>query len=115
MELSRNAMTELNPTLASSIAATVAGIFAIVSPFVTWKLKDASDERARLIAMDKERRDEIKRLYTDVFVQFEQAIRQVMQGEMFSLGQDVSESTAKIRLLATGENRHAVFRKFARC
>ncbi len=89
-------MKELIPAL----AATIAGIFAIVSPFITWKLKNASDESARAIAMDKERRDEIKRLYTDIFVQFEQAIRQVVHGETFTLGRDISESTAKIHLLA---------------
>lgn len=83
-----------------ALAATIAGIFAIVSPFITWKLKNASDERARLSAVDKQRGDEIKRLYTDIFALFEQAIRQVLQGESFSLVREVSEANAKIHLLA---------------
>jgi len=83
-----------------AIAATIAGIFALVSPFITWKLKNASDERARLIALDKERRDEIKQLYSDIIGQFDQVIKQVFQGESFNLPREVSESTAKVHLLA---------------
>jgi hypothetical protein len=83
-----------------AIAATIAGIFAIVSPFITWKLKNSSDERARLIALDKERRDEIKRLYSDIIVQFELVIKQVLQGESFNLAREISDSTAKVHLLA---------------
>jgi uncharacterized protein YydD (DUF2326 family) len=52
-----------------------------VSPFITWKLKNASDERAIRTALRKERRDEIKRLYTDIVVLFEQTIKQVLNKE----------------------------------
>jgi hypothetical protein len=84
----------------SRFAAIIAGVFAIVSPFITWKLKNASDERARLTALDKERRDEIKQLYTGIFVIFEHAIRQASQLEEFTLARELSEATAKIHLLA---------------
>jgi hypothetical protein len=86
-----------------AIAAVIAGIFAIVSPFITWKLKNASDERARLVALDKERRDDIKRLYTNIFALFEQAIRQVMHAEEFTLAREFTEANAKINLLASPE------------
>ncbi|MGD0519914.1 MAG: hypothetical protein ABSA48_01545 [Terracidiphilus sp.] len=83
-----------------AIAAIIAGIFAIVSPFITWKLKNASDERALQTALGKERRNEIKRLYTDIYVSFEQAMKQVLNKEKFTLAQEISEINAKVRLLA---------------
>ncbi len=83
-----------------AVAAIIAGIFAIVSPFITWKLKNASDERARLAALDKDQRDELKHLLTDIHVLFEQAISQVLRKEEFALGREFSEANAKIHLLA---------------
>lgn len=83
-----------------AIAAIIAGVFAIVSPFITWKLKNASDERALQKSLGKERRDEIKRLYSDIYVSFEQAIRRVLNREKFTLAQETSEINAKVRLLA---------------
>jgi hypothetical protein len=71
-----------------------------VSPFITWKLKNASDERAIRTALRKERRDEIKRLYTDIVVLFEQTIKQVLNKEEFTLVREISEANAKIQLLA---------------
>ena len=104
-EFARHAVKEFIPAL----AATIAGIFAIVSPFITWRLKNASDQRARLMAADKERRDEIKRLYTDIFVLFEQTIKQVFQGENCSWGREASEATAKIHLLAPAKTAARYF------
>jgi len=86
--------------LVPALAAVIAGLFAIVSPFITWKLKNASDERARLVALDKERRDDIKRLYADAFALFEQAMSQVMHAEEFTLAREFTEANAKIHLLA---------------
>lgn len=93
-------MKEFVPAITASIAAIIAGIFAIASPFLSWKLKNASDERARLTALDKDRRDEIKRLFTDIHVLFEQAIRQVLTKGEFALGKEFSEANAKVNLLA---------------
>ena len=83
-----------------AIASFIAGLFAILSPFITWKLKNSSDERTRQTAIEKEKRDQIKQLYTDIFVLFDRAIKQVLQKEEFSLAREFSEATAKIRLLA---------------
>lgn len=82
------------------IAAFVAGIFAVVSAVIAWRLKNTSDERTRLAALDKEKREEIKRLYTDIFVLFEQALKQIWTKEAFTLGREFSETNARVRLLA---------------
>lgn len=83
-----------------AIAAIIAGIFAIVSAFIAWRLKNSSDERARQLALDNQRRDEIKQLYTGTFTLFENAIRQVLNKEEPTLAQAFSENNAKIHLLA---------------
>ena len=83
-----------------AIAAIIAGIFAIVCAIIAWKLKKSSDERARTTALDKEKRDEIKQLYTDTFTLFENAIRQVLNNEEFTLAQAFSENNARIHLLS---------------
>lgn len=83
-----------------AIAAIIAGIFAIVSAFIAWRLKNSSDERARELALDNQRRDEIKQLYTGTFTLFENAIRQILNKEKPTLAQAFSENNAKIHLLA---------------
>ena len=83
-----------------AIAATIAGIFAIISAFIAWRLKTSSDARGQMDAQNKERRDEMKQLFTDTFTLFEQAIRQVLNREEFSLEESFSENNAKIHLLA---------------
>jgi hypothetical protein len=50
-----------------AIAAIVAGIFAIVSAFLTWRLKTATDDKVRQITEKKQRRDEITELFTTTF------------------------------------------------
>lgn len=88
--------------LVPAVAAIIAGIFALVSPFITWKLKSAADERARLAMVAKERRDDLKQLFTDIYVLFEQAINQVLHKQEFALAREFSEANAKIQLLASG-------------
>lgn len=82
------------------IAAAIAGIFAIASAFMAWKLKHSSDERSRMLALEKERRDETKELYTNVFALFEKAIRQVRSHDEFTLADEFASANAKINLLA---------------
>ncbi|TCT06367.1 hypothetical protein [Paralcaligenes ureilyticus] len=85
------------------VAAIIAGIFAVVSAFIAWRLKNSSDDRARKVSLEKERRDEIKGLYENTFVLFEQAIRQVQHREQFTLAREFSQTNAKIHLLAPQE------------
>ena len=83
-----------------AVAAIIAGLFAILSPFVTWRLKDASDERARSISLRKERREELKQLFGDIFTMFEQAIGHARRSEQFVLSPEQSHINARVRLLA---------------
>lgn len=80
--------------------AVIAGSFTLVAAFFGWKLKTSSDEAARKLSIEKERRDEIKLLYENTFILFEQAIRQVQQREQFTLGRDFSQTNAKMHLVA---------------
>jgi hypothetical protein len=86
-----------------AIAAIISGVFAIVSAFIAWMLKNSSDERARIMALKKEKRDEIKQLYTDTYTLFDNATRQVLNKEEFTLAQAFNENNARIHLL-TPEN-----------
>lgn len=80
--------------------AVITGFFALLAAFFGWKLKTSSDEAARKLAIEKERRDEIKLLYENTFVLFEQAIWQVQQREQFTLGGEFSQTNAKMHLVA---------------
>lgn len=80
--------------------AIITGSFTLLAAFLGWKLKSASDEAARKVAIEKERRDEIKLLYENTFIIFEQAIRQVQQREQFTLGREFSQTNAKMHLVA---------------
>jgi hypothetical protein len=93
-------------------AATVAGaILAACGAVIAFFLKRYWDYRDRQIeisdkkeleitAREKERREEIKELFTSTFTLLENAIRQVRLKEDFSLAQAFSENNAKIHLLA---------------
>lgn len=83
-----------------AIAAVIAGIFAVVSAFMAWRLKNSSDDRRDQVSHAKEKHDEEKSLYTTTFQLFEGAIRQVLDGSDFSLAQAFSENNARIHLLA---------------
>ena len=84
----------------NAIAAVVSGIFLVIAATITWKLKTSTDEKERAIAKAKEHRDELKALYTAVFVAMEQTIKRVLSGEDFPLDKELSEINAKVRLLA---------------
>lgn len=84
----------------SIIAAAIAGIFATVTAVIAWKLKSKTDARERSIAIAKQRRDEVKRLYTDVFVVVEQTINRVRQFEEFNLDKELSDVNGRVCLLA---------------
>jgi len=83
------------------IAAVIAGVCAIVAGVISWQLKRATDERERAIAQSKERRDELKQLYTQVFAAYEQAIRHVLELDEFTLDKERSEINARVNLLAS--------------
>lgn len=85
---------------APAVAAIIAGLFAIISPFVTWRLKNASDKRVRSTSLRKERRDELTRLFSDIYTMFEQAIGHARRNEQFVLSPEQSQINARVRLLA---------------
>jgi hypothetical protein len=82
------------------IAAVIAGIFAIVSAYIAWQLKSSSDKQRELLTRAKEKYEEEKTLYTDTFQLFENAIREVLGREKFTLAEKFSENNARIHLLA---------------
>ena len=84
----------------SIVAAVLAGIFTVISATIAWKLKNVTDERVRNLAIEKEQRDEKKKLYESVYTLFEQAMREVRMSEEFTLAREFSETNAKIHLLA---------------
>lgn len=83
-----------------AIAAVIAGIFAILSALLTWRLKTSTDDKVRQLTEEKQKRDEITQLFTDTFSLFEQAMSQVLNREEFTLQETFSENNAKIHLLA---------------
>ncbi len=83
-----------------AIVAVIAGIFAILSAFLTWRLKTSTDEKVRQLTEKKQKRSEITQLFTETFSLFEQAIRQALKREQFTLQEAFSENNAKIHLLA---------------
>lgn len=85
----------------ATLTAVVSGIFLIVAGAVTWKLKSSTDEKDRALSKTKERREELKLLYSSVFVAMEQTIKKVLSGEDFSLDKEMSSINAKVRLLAS--------------
>ena len=82
------------------IAAIIAGISAMISAIIAWKLSALSTEKAREFSLKKEKYDELKDIYTKSFSLFENAIRQVLNFDEYTLAQEFSEINAKIRLLA---------------
>lgn len=80
--------------------AVIGGLFGLVSAYFAWKLKTSNDETIRKLSVEKERKDEIKLLYENTFVIFEQAMRQVQQREQFTLAREFSQTNAKMHLVA---------------
>ena len=83
-----------------AIAAVIAGIFAVASAFMAWRLKNSSDDRRDYVGRLKEKREEEKTLYTSTFQLFEEAISEVLTRSEFTLAQKFRENNAKIHLLA---------------
>lgn len=84
-----------------AIAAVIAGIFAITSAFIAWKLKNSSDTVREKNDRIQRKHEETKSLYTGTFQLFEEAVRQVLDGDDFTLAKQFSENNAKIHLLAS--------------
>jgi hypothetical protein len=83
-----------------AIAAVIAGILALGSAIIAWRLKVSSDETLRRLALEKERRDETKDLYATAFELFERAIRQILDQDQFDLAGEFSKTNSRIHLLA---------------
>lgn len=71
--LESGAMDHLSD-LATVLAATIAGLFALVSAFLAWRLRNLTDGASEKIALAKEQRNEVKNLYTEAYSLFEKAI-----------------------------------------
>jgi len=82
------------------VSAAIAGFFAVVCAVLAWKLKNATDQKARLEALRKERRDELKNLFSAIYTFFEQAIGVALRNEQFVLSPEQSQINARVRLLA---------------
>lgn len=87
----------------TAIAAVVSGIFAVAAAVISWKLKVRSEKMERVLSKERELQDELKSLYTSIFVGMEQTIKKVLAEEAFALDKDLSEINAKVRLLASPE------------
>lgn len=84
-----------------AIVAIIAGIFAILSAILTWRLKTSTDDKVRQLTEEKQKRDEITQLFTDTFSLFERAMKEVLNREEFTLQETFSQNNAKIHLLAS--------------
>lgn len=83
-----------------AIAAVIAGLFAVISALIAWKLKSSSDTAREKSDRKLRMHEEAKSLYTGTFQLFEEAIRQVLDRSEFTLEKQFSENNAKIHLLA---------------
>jgi hypothetical protein len=86
---------------ATIITAIVSGVFGVGAGVLTWRLKSSTDEKNRAVAKLKEHREEVKALYTSIFVSLEQAIRHVHAEEAFVVDKELSEVNGKVQLLAS--------------
>lgn len=87
------------------------GCFTLVSGYFLWKLKTATEEREKSFNHAKERREELKKLYSDLFVMFEQAIRMARAEVEYKLDKETSTTNARVRLLASP----GVIEKYLEC
>ncbi len=85
---------------ATVLAATIAGLFALLSAFLAWRLRNATESHASRSATAKERRNEIKSLYMETYSLFEKAIAEVSGGKPFTLANDFAKLNAQFHLLA---------------
>jgi len=83
-----------------AIAAVIAGIFAIISACISWKLKDGTDKKINKENRIKEKYEEEKLLYSNTFQLFENTIGEVVERKGFTEAKAFSENNANIQLLA---------------
>lgn len=81
--------------------ALVSGAFGVGAAVVTWGLKSKSDAKERVLAKEEEHREELKALYTSVFIALEQLIRHTKAGEEYPVDENLSDVNAKVHLLAS--------------
>jgi len=91
--------------------AVITGCFTLVNGYFLWKLKTTTEENEKSFNHAKERREELKKLYSDLFVMFEQAIRMARTEVEYKLDKEMSTTNAKVRLLASPE----VVEKYLEC
>lgn len=82
------------------IAAAISGLSAVICAFAAWRLKEVSDDKREAANLLKERHTEAKSLYETTFLLFEQAIRETLNREQFTLAREFSQNNARIQLLA---------------
>ena len=75
------------------ISAVMAGIFAVISACIAWWLKSHSDRAQEKRSDAKEKRAEIRELYTRTFRLFEDAIRLIRHDEGASMTAGRTEIT----------------------
>lgn len=85
------------------IASVIAGVSAMASALIAWKLKNSSDSAREKSDRAQRKHEELKLLYTGTFQLFEEAIRQVFDRSDFTLAKQFSENNARIHLLAPKE------------
>jgi hypothetical protein len=83
------------------IAAIIAGVSAIISAIIAWRLNSYTTEKLRGLSLKKEKYDEFKDLYTSTFSLFENTIRQILDFDEYTFAQDFSKMNANIHLLAS--------------
>ena len=81
------------------LASVVAGVFAVVSAFITWRLKLSTEAKLRANTREQEQRDTTRDLYVEVHALMERVVRQVLDRE-FNLEEEVSRLNARVHLLA---------------
>ena len=84
----------------SIVTAVIAGIFAIISAFLAWRLKQKTDENTQKAITEKEKREEIKSLYIDILTVFENTVGEIGNNKEYTQAYVISEIGAKARLLA---------------
>ncbi len=85
------------PTIFTSV---IAGIFLLLSAYLAWKLKNATDRRTSDTALKNARHTELRTLYESIFSLFERAIEQQQRGA-FTLFDEFSRTNAAIHLLGS--------------
>lgn len=83
--------------------AVITGAAALIGIWVTYRFQKKASDRDRDIAWKKERRDELTNLYAKALSLIDEVTSRQYYGEAFDRASEVSETTAKLRLLAPAD------------